>query len=104
MGMAEGQGVEDISKEIEDEEQLLGLKEEKGEKGKEGENQPNQSKENTPETNSGFQKRTDFKKHERREIDEDKKSLILIIKKRLIERKMKLKTRKIIRCMIKTKK
>jgi hypothetical protein len=60
---------------MEDEEQLLGLKEEKAEKGEEVENLPNQSKENTPETNRGFEMRTDFKKHERREIVEEEEEL-----------------------------
>jgi hypothetical protein len=61
---------------MEDEEQLLGLKEEKAEKGEEEvENLPNQSKENTPETNRGFEMRTDFKKHERREIVEEEEEL-----------------------------
>ena len=70
-GMADAQGVEDITKEIEDEEQLLGLKEEKdSNNNNEGNKEENEEKKEGEEDN-GFEMKTDFKEDFKKEIDND---------------------------------
>ncbi len=67
MGMTDGQGVEDISKEIEDEEQLLGLKDDN----KDSINKNNQNKNEKKDKKSGFEVKTDFNEDEKMEFSEN---------------------------------
>jgi len=66
-GMSDAQGVEDISKEIEDEEQLLGLKEDRKEDMDTTDNKPDSKK----DKNSGFEMQTDFKEDFKEELSEN---------------------------------
>jgi midasin len=75
-GMAEGEGMEDITKQIEDEEQLLGLKEENENKEDDGNYNNGKNEENGDKKESGFEMKTDFKEDFKEEIggDEDKEN------------------------------
>jgi len=67
MGMSDGQGVEDISKEIEDEEQLLGLKDDD----KKNIDKNNQNKNEKKDKKSGFEVKTDFNEDQKMEFSEN---------------------------------
>lgn len=74
MGMADAQGVEDVSKEIEDEEQLLGLKEENK---NDMNDQNNKNKNEKKDKNSGFETKNDFNGDEKLEfsdVEEDEQN------------------------------
>jgi MoxR-like ATPase len=63
-GMAEGEGIEDISKQIEDEEQLLGLKDETQQSNED-------KKQNNENKDTGFETKTDFKEDQKMDISEE---------------------------------